>query len=47
MGRKQIYKTEEERRVAQRTSQMKHYWANAKRLKKENLKRYYANKTNI
>jgi len=47
MGRKQKYNTEEEKHLAQKESQMRHYWKNVERLKKEALKRYYDKKKKL
>jgi hypothetical protein len=47
MGRKLKYKTEEEKRQANRDKFMRHYWKNQEKIKKKNLKRYHENKRNI
>jgi hypothetical protein len=47
MGRKLIYKTKEEKRMAQNETYMRYYEKNKERIKKEKLKRYYENKRNI
>ena len=39
MGRKKKYNTIEEKRQAQRENQMRHYWNNAERLRKEGLEK--------
>ena len=44
MGRKQKYFTKEEKIQANRDKFMRHYWKNADKIKKRNLKRYYATK---
>ena len=44
MGRKLKYKTEEEKKQANRDRVMKHYWKNQEEIKKKNLKRYYEGK---
>ena len=44
MGRKLKYKTEEEKKQANRDKFMKHYWKNTEKIRKRNLKRYYENK---
>ena len=44
MGRKKKYNTLEEKQQAQRENQMRHYWRNADRLKKEGLEKYYTKK---
>ena len=41
MGRLQKYKTKEEQIIARRKRQMKYYWKNSIKLKKQALKRYY------
>lgn len=41
MGRKIKYKTDEEKIQARRERQMRYYWKNADKLKKQALKRYY------
>ena len=46
MGRKLKYKTQEEKINARKERQMKYYWQNAEKLKKEALKRYYKRKIN-
>ena len=45
MGRHKKYKTEEEKKQANRDKVMKHYWKNVEKIRKKNLKRYYDNKT--
>jgi hypothetical protein len=47
MGRKKIYKTEEEKQQANKEKYMRYYWKNCDKIKKKNLKRYYENKRNI
>jgi len=47
MGRKLKYKTEEEKRQANRDKFMRFYWKNSDKIKKQNLKRYYENKRNL
>ena len=47
MGRKKKYNTLEEQRQANRDKFMRYYWRNAKKIKKQNLERYYENKRNI
>jgi len=47
MGRKRIYQTEEEQKQANRDKFMRHYWKNAKSIRKKNLKKYYENKRNL
>jgi hypothetical protein len=44
MGRKRKYFTIEEKLAAKHKRQMKHYWKNKMRLRKEALARYYARK---
>jgi hypothetical protein len=44
MGRKQKYITEEEKLTAKRERQMRYYWKNAKKMRKEALERYYERK---
>lgn len=44
MGRKRIYQTEEERRLARNQLRMKYYWQNCKEEKRKALTRYYANR---
>jgi hypothetical protein len=44
MGRKLKYKTEEEKRQANRDKFMRHYWKNQEKIKEKNLKRYHENK---
>lgn len=46
MGRKRIYQTEEEKRIARNKTYMRFYEKNKKRIKKEKLERYYAKKIN-
>ena len=43
MGRKKKYNTLEEQRQANRDKLMRYYWRNAKKIKKQNLERYYEN----
>ena len=45
MGRKQKYKTEEECLHAKRERQMRYYWKNVKKKRKEALDRYYERKS--
>lgn len=47
MGRKLKYKTEEEKRQANRDKYMRYYWRNVKKIRKQKLKEYYENKRNI
>lgn len=47
MGRKQKYKTEDERIQANRDYFMKYYWKNQEKIKEKNLKRYHDNKNPI
>lgn len=47
MGRKLKYKTPEEKINARKERQMKYYWKNVDKLKKEALGRYYNRKNNI
>ena len=47
MGRKLIYQTEEEKRIAKNQTYMRFYERNKERMKKEKLKRYYENKRNL
>ena len=47
MGRKRIYKTKKERRLARNKLRMKYYWKNCKEEKKKALNRYYENKWNL
>jgi hypothetical protein len=42
MGRKQKYKTEEEKLQARKDRQMRYYFRNQESIKKKNLERYYA-----
>jgi hypothetical protein len=44
MGRKKIYKTETEKRVAYNQKQMEYYWRNAEKIKEKNLNRYHSKK---
>ena len=44
MGRERKYKTEEERLKARRDRQMRYYWRNDSKIKKNNLERYHADK---
>jgi hypothetical protein len=44
MGRKCKYNTNEEKRQANRDKFMRHYWKNAEKIRKKNLKRYYEKK---
>ena len=46
MGRKKIYLTPESKLEATRKIRMNFYWRNAKRIRKENLERYYDKKYN-
>lgn len=47
MGRKRIYQTEEEKRIAKNKTYMRFYERNKARIRKEKLKKYYENKRNI
>jgi hypothetical protein len=47
MGRKKIYQTEEEKRIAKNITYMRFYEKNKERIRKEKLKRYHENKRNI
>jgi hypothetical protein len=44
MGRKKIYQTEEEKRLARNEYRMKYYWNNCEKEKKKALDRYYEKK---
>jgi hypothetical protein len=46
MGRKRKYFTEEEKNQANRDKFMRYYFKNKEKIKKKNLTRYYAKKTN-
>ena len=46
MGRKQKYKTEEEKLNARRERQMRYYFKNQKIKQSQSLQRYYNNKKN-
>lgn len=46
MGRKKIYQTENEKRIAKNETYMRFYEINKKRIREEKLKRYYAKKIN-
>ena len=41
MGRKKIYQTKEEKRIAQNESYMRYYERNKEKIRKEKLKRYH------
>jgi len=47
MGRTLKYKTPEEKINARKERQMKYYWKNVEKLKKEALERYYKRKNCI
>lgn len=47
MGRKKKYTTDYEQSQARKDRQMKHYWRNCDRLRKEALDRYYKQKKKI
>lgn len=47
MGRKLKYKTPEEKLIARRERQMRYYWKNVDKKRKESLKRYYDRKQKI
>jgi hypothetical protein len=44
MGRKIKYKTEEEKKQANRNKYMRYYWRNVKKRRKDALRRYYVKK---
>jgi len=46
MGRLQKYITEEEQLIARRERQMRYYWKNVDKKRKEALNRYYERKSN-
>lgn len=47
MGRKQKYTNTEDKNIARRKQQMEYYWRNQEEIKKKNLRRYHAKKSNI
>lgn len=47
MGRKKIYTTFDQKRLANNLNRMKYYWKNQKREKQKSLNRYYENKGNL
>jgi len=47
MGRQKKYNTDEEKIQARKDRQMRYYWRNSKRLRKESLERYYKQKEKI
>ena len=47
MGRKKIYQTEEEKRIAKNKTYMRFYEKNKTRIQKEKLEKYHAKKSNI
>lgn len=47
MGRKIKYKTKEEQLIAKRERQMRYYWKNVDRKRKESLNRYYEKQQKI
>ena len=47
MGRKKIYKTDEELLEAKRKWKMGYYWRNKEELQKKNLARYHEKKNSV